>query len=131
MNSIGECQNVLSRRIIVVGDLDSWRAQGRDLPQADEMRFAEFSDISSFFLARHKPDVILAPLCARGFDALELTNRLASEGYQGGLRFLAPDIPVPEIILMELSRLAPDIEIKLIEISKLQSIVTETEMQTT
>ena len=65
-----------------------------------------FADLSTATLALIAPEVILAPLISRDFDALDLLDRLCDLQYQGRVRFHASKLPNLQIVLRELRSVA-------------------------
>lgn len=67
-----------------------------------EVETINASALSSY---RPMPDslvLVVAPLFGRNFDALEILEQLAAQGYRGTLRVIAPHLPNRQIVLREL-----------------------------
>ncbi len=65
----------------------------------------ETVDPSALPFFRPMPDslvLVVAPLFGKNFDALEILEQLAAQGYRGVLRVIAPHLPNRQIVLREL-----------------------------
>jgi hypothetical protein len=60
------------------------------------------------------PDLILAPLVARGFDATDLLNVLRDAGFRGRFLVLAPRMPDLPLVRAEMLMQAPDLNVDII-----------------
>lgn len=67
--------------------------------------------VDAAFLARHAPQVIVAPLFTAGFDLLDFAAGLVRLGYAGSLRALSPPLPNPGLVRRELRAAAPGLDI--------------------
>lgn len=47
-------------------------------------------------------ELVVAPLFGQDYDALEIMEQLAAQGYRGTLRVIAPPLPNRQIVLREL-----------------------------
>ena len=70
---------------------------------------AGFDTICAEFLARTKPDYILAPLLIGDLDILDIAEKLDGLGYQGVLLAVAPPLPNPRLIKAEVRALCPNL----------------------
>lgn len=104
-------------RILVVGELDKWRSQGRDVPVIEAMRFADFDDVTADLLDDFAPEIILSPMYASAFDAMDLAQRLHALDYRGRYRVTAPQLPDPDVICEEVAQLAPALDFDLLMFS--------------
>ena len=101
---------------LFVGDMATWQRSGRGLPDMDGAAFVDFRDITAETLARFKPDILLCPLFVPAFDARDVAMRLAELGYKGLLRAVTQPLPRPELVIAEVSLVAPDLDFDLFEI---------------
>lgn len=96
--------------ILVIGNLDRWKREGRPAPELEGFRFATFEALDAALLASARPDMILSPLVGDGFDALEVARRLVELGFRGKYRALAGDVPNPDAVREEVREAAPDLD---------------------
>lgn len=104
--------------ILVVGDVHDWLARGRTLPEDDILVFCDYADFDLKLLRSVQPDVILSPLVARQFDALDIATALEEAHFPGDYRVLTPKLPNPELITKELKNLAPSVDCGIMQIGK-------------
>lgn len=57
---------------MVIGDLSRWLAEGRDIGVFDDIAYISFCDLDHKTLTEHAPAIILSPLVADTFDALDI-----------------------------------------------------------
>lgn len=105
-------------RLLVVGNLRSWRRAGRALPQLEGCDFVGFAGLDAQVLERVRPDVVLSALVGEDFDALDLARRLAELGFRGRYRALAMDLRHPGTVLAELRAAAPGLDLDLLLIDE-------------
>lgn len=96
--------------LLVVGDLRRWQLAGRALPSGDGLFFASFIELTREFLEHTMPDLILSPLVAQDFDAVDVARRLINAGYEGRYRAVAERIPQPEVVRREVNAIAPNLD---------------------
>lgn len=60
------------------------------------------------------PDLIIAPLTARGFDAMDLLTTLTDARYAGRVLILAPHMPDVPMVRADVVAEAPDLNVDLI-----------------
>lgn len=72
---------------------------------------ARFADLGPALLARLRPDEVLCPLFAPGFDAAAVIERLAALGFRGRVLVLAAGLPAPAAVAEELGAIAPAIAV--------------------
>ncbi|ABD55204.1 hypothetical protein [Jannaschia sp. CCS1] len=60
------------------------------------------------------PDLILAPLTARGFDAMDLLTTLSQARFAGRVLILAPHMPDIPLVRADVLAEAPDLNVDLI-----------------
>lgn len=65
-----------------------------------------FRDLTETTLQDIAPDVVVAPLIASDFDALDLLDVLSAMNYRGRVRIHAPKLPNRQIVLRELRSVA-------------------------
>lgn len=63
---------------------------------------------------RDAPDLILAPLTARGFDAMDLLTSLSLAHYRGRALILAPHMPDLALVRADVIAEAPDLNVDVI-----------------
>ncbi|EPX86147.1 hypothetical protein ruthe_00956 [Rubellimicrobium thermophilum DSM 16684] len=107
--------------ILVIGNLRSWHAEGRILPEIEGFHFARFEDLSADLLHALKPDLVLSPLMGEDFDALDVAQRLDALGYAGRYRALTNPVPDPDAIRAEMRSVAPDLDFDLFVINDSRS----------
>jgi hypothetical protein len=99
--------------ILVIGNLRSWREEGRVLPSLEGFHFVEFEGVSAELLSEVRPDLVLSPLMGETFDALDVAQKLSSLGFGGRYRALTNPLPRPEAIIEEVRSLAPGLDFEL------------------
>ena len=77
---------------------------------------AEFAELDVQLIAQVMPDIVLAPLFGRGFDAVDLADRLTEMGYRGALHAVTAPLPDPEAVRREVKHHCGDIVFSLIEL---------------
>ncbi len=100
-------------KTLVVGDLEHWIALGRDLPFIENLQFVPFAELSGEII-QSQPDIVLSPLSAEGFDAVDVANRLRDLNFTGPYRAIAQRVRDPEIVRQEINDHAPDINFDLL-----------------
>lgn len=99
---------------LVVGDLSRWESEGRAIPALDRLKFIKINDLSADLVQETDPDIILSPLMADDFDAVDVAEKLVFLGFQGRYRAIAPRLPNAELILQEVRGLAPQLDFALL-----------------
>lgn len=61
-----------------------------------------FSDMSNSLPLPPNLELVVAPLVASDFDALELIDLIGAKGYRGNVRIVAPALPNRTVVLREL-----------------------------
>jgi hypothetical protein len=87
-------------RCLVIGIPEAKAAEGSLRPE-------EFASIELADLASHLPfpgtlELVVVPLFCKGFDALEIIERLGANDYRKTLRVMAPKLPNRQVVLREL-----------------------------
>ena len=103
--------------ILVVGNVRTWIEQGRELPQDSGFRYLDYADMDAEALSDAAPSIVLSPLVANGFDALDVAARLYTLGFTGRYRVLSPKLPHPDMVLTELRAQAPGIDCELYQVT--------------
>lgn len=91
-----------------------------DLPRADArldgavQHHVRFADIDPGLIARLRPDRVICPLLARGFDACLLAQRLEATGFRGRLTVIAPRLPDSAMVQREVSSAAPTLTVEVV-----------------
>ncbi len=102
--------------ILVVGDVRQWLSDGRHLPRVSRLDYISLDDLDQACLDRTNPDVVLCPLVAKGFDALDVALRLQELKFDGRMRAICPPLPDPQVVLREVHILCPELDFNLLEI---------------
>lgn len=61
----------------VVGDMARWKAQGRNLPDMEGLKFIDLHALTVEVLQDQKPNIILSPLVNGDFDAVDVAGVLS------------------------------------------------------
>ncbi|HPE24526.1 hypothetical protein [Albidovulum sp.] len=77
---------------------------------------ARHDHLDARLLAKVMPDLIVAPLLAPGFDAIELSETLHRLGFRGRFVVFAPSLPNARTVTAELRAHCPALAIDLIQI---------------
>ncbi len=114
-NFITKGRNV-SMRILIIGDVSRWATEGRDITDTEDVTYAGVDDITRDLLLSHDPDIVLSPLVADSFDALDVAAILDEARFGG--RYLAVSDPTIDkaVIMAEIAQIAPDLDFDVIEI---------------
>lgn len=99
---------------LVVGDLSRWESEGRTMPVLDGFQFIKISDLSADLVQETDPEIILSPLVADDFDAVDVAEKLVLLGFQGRYRAIAPRLPNADLILEEVRGFAPQLDFDLL-----------------
>ncbi|MFQ1702614.1 hypothetical protein ACJ5NV_18680 [Loktanella agnita] len=117
MPVLPEALRNLSKNTLVIGDLARWKAQGRALEPLDGLQFIDASDLNDDLLNRNEPEIILSPLVAGHFDALDIAMKLDMLGFTGRYRVVADNLPDAALIRAEVCDLAPELDFDLLLMS--------------
>ncbi|RLJ36134.1 hypothetical protein BCF46_3976 [Litoreibacter meonggei] len=103
--------------ILVLGltHVDLIRLPSGTMPPNALVHFAPVGALDGEVLAELKPSTIISGLVSRGSDAVELAERLADLKYEGQYQVLATALPRSDIVKSEISSVAPDIDVQLLE----------------
>lgn len=106
-------------KIVVIGSKNSWLADGRELPEIENMVFASIGELTRDYLAQVCPDIVLSTLIADDFDALDLAARLAALEFRGRYRALTVALPAPDAIRDEILSHAGEVDFEFLVIDGL------------
>ncbi|WP_439155886.1 hypothetical protein [Yoonia sp.] len=101
-------------QMLIVGDLERWQSDGRIIPDLDGFAFVDIADLTAENINGATSGIVVSPLVADGFDAVDVADRLVSLGFQGRYRVIAPSLPDAALIRDELQRMAPDLDFDLL-----------------
>jgi hypothetical protein len=87
-------------RCLVIGIPEAKAAEGSLRPE--EFASVELADFPPFIPFLGNIELVVAPLFCKTFDALEIIERLGSNGFRKTLRVMAPKLPNRQIVLREL-----------------------------
>lgn len=96
--------------MLVVGALDGWQSNGRDLPEGDGLHFVGYDDLTAEHIAQVQPDIVLSALLGDSFDVIDLARKLEALGFQGRYRAIASGVPQPSLIVTEVRQHARDLD---------------------
>ena len=77
-----------------------------------------FSSLEQKLVSSVSPTKVVVPLMARGFDAADVVEQLATCGYRGAVWVLAPKLPNRRMVERELKSLASGIQVEVIELDE-------------
>jgi hypothetical protein len=106
--------------IFVIGDLDRWLSNGRELPHVAGFTFIDVASLTADLLATSPPDIILSPLVARDYDAVEIARILGQLKFAGRYRVVTDGLPDPDLIMREVSNVAPDLDFAVVNMPMLR-----------
>lgn len=104
----------LSRNTLVVGDLARWEAEGRMTPPLDDFQFVEIKSLTAEVVQDMEPEIILSPLVADDFDAVDVAAKLIELQYNGKYRAISDDLPDADLIRSEIRSFAPQLDFDLL-----------------
>jgi hypothetical protein len=88
-------------RTLVVGDMARWSAAGQLERASESVRFIGLEFLTPEMVDGFAPDLVLSPLFAGSFDALDVARRLSDVGFKGRYRAITDTIPNIEMIRRE------------------------------
>ena len=104
----------VDRRVsLVIGDVSQWIRNGRKIPSIDGFHFADYRSVNRKLIERLSPEIILSPLITDQFDAIDIAQLLADEGYRGLYCAVSEHVGDRESVITELRRTAPMMEVDL------------------
>lgn len=101
---------------LIIGDMDSWTAQKRELPVMPGLSFVDVDELNAAMIANLAPDIVMSPLFVRDIDVVEIARRLVMFGFSGRYRIVADDIPNDSVLQDEVSAVAPGIDFAIISL---------------
>lgn len=101
-------------KTVVIGDLDRWKAQGRDIPSLEGFQFVDIGNLKTVFEGDKQPDIILSPLVADDFDAVDVAIKLIELRFKGRYRVITHDMPDAALIRQEVRSFAPQLDFDLL-----------------
>jgi hypothetical protein len=103
--------------VLVVG-----RADDATLAQAaalgGQVFVAPITELTADLLARLRPEWVVFPLMASGFDAPGVIETLDALGYTGRACVMAPRLPNRRMVEIELRSIAPTLHLVLVEVAE-------------
>lgn len=88
-----------------------------------------FSALEQKLVSSVGPTKVVVPLMARGFDAADVMEQLASCGYQGSVWVLAPKLPNRRMVERELKTMARGIQVEVIELDEVSPVDVQPVLQ--
>lgn len=79
-----------------------------------EVTMLRYRELEAGLLDRLRPELILAPLFAPGFDGMELAQFLGELKWRGRLRLMTHALPRPGVVRSELAAACPGADVDLI-----------------
>ena len=104
----------LASNTLVIGDLARWKAQGRVVPPLDGFQFVDIDALNANVVNEKQPDIILSPLVADDFDAVDVAVKLIELRFRGRYRAIADDLPDADLIRNEVRNFAPQLDFDLL-----------------
>lgn len=102
-----------TQKVLFVGDVTQLLDAHPDLPNGPDAIFASFADLGAELIHQANPDVVISPLMAGSFDAIELAELLDMLGFEGRYMVVTPPLPRPDIIRRDIIGAAPGLQIEL------------------
>lgn len=109
----------IANNTLVIGDLNRWKAQGRVVPPLEGFQFVDIEELNADIVNEKEPDIILSPLVADDFDAVDVAMKLIELRYQGRYRAIAEDLPDADLIRKEVQTFAPQLDFDLLLMPRL------------
>lgn len=101
-------------RILIVGNIARWTAQGRAAIPCGTFQFNEIEQLTATILDDAAPTMIFSPLVGDDFDVMDVVEQLSDVGFSGQYRVIADALPNPEMIRKEVRAVAPDLDFDLL-----------------
>lgn len=102
--------------MLILGDLDRWRARGHTPPKITGFHFAGIAELNAALLARLRPDVILSGLVQETFDVLDVAANLRALNFPGRYRAVSDALPNPGLIVLEVRKIAPKLDFAILSL---------------
>jgi hypothetical protein len=96
--------------VLVVGSCASWRTRQGRPESLPGFLFCDYGDLALVMGGRPVVDIVLSPLMARGFDALDVAIQLAGMGFVGRYRAVVDDLPDRSLVCREVRHAAPQLD---------------------
>lgn len=77
----------------------------------------DFRGLTIDLIARHDPNLVIAPLVGKGFDILDVAAQLLRCGYTGTLRALTAPLPNLSAVRTEVRGHCADIDVDIVVVS--------------
>lgn len=104
----------LADRILVIGNLARWSAEGRKVVPLDDVQYIDLCSLTAELLDAFDPDLVLSPLFGGGFDVIDVAERLAALGFQGRYRVVTETMPDLAMIRKEVRAQAEGLDFDLL-----------------
>ena len=88
-------------RTLVVGDMARWNATRQIDRPSQHVRFISLELLTAEMVEGFAPDLVLSPLFAGAFDALDVARRLSEIGFTGRYRAITDSMPNIDMIRRE------------------------------
>lgn len=75
--------------------------------------FANYADVTHELIEALRPQVVVSCMLGRGFDCVDLAERLSAIGFRGTYRLIGSGMPEPELVVRELRSLFPTLRVDL------------------
>ncbi|WP_341366074.1 hypothetical protein [Yoonia sp. BS5-3] len=106
----------LSAKTLVVGDLARWEAEGRMSTPPTDFEFVEIKSLTAEVVDQVDPDIILSPLVADDFDAVDVAAKLRDLQFDGKYRAISDVLPDADLIRKEIRAFAPQLDFDLLPV---------------
>jgi len=103
-------ENTVEEPTLIVGDLLRWRRNGRNTKTFDHFHFSCFAELSAETFAVAKPAIVLSPLMADTFDAMDVAGFLCAVEFKGLYRAIASEKIEPAVIRQDIKACAPNLD---------------------
>mgnify|MGYP001804595886 CR=1 FL=1 len=104
----------LSNNTLVVGDLTRWESEGRMSHDIGGFQFVDIHSLTEDVIRQSEPEIILSPLIADGFDAVDVAAKLVTNGFRGKYRAISDSIPTAEMVRREVVSVADGLDFDLL-----------------
>lgn len=84
------------------------------MPPLEGFQFVDISELNADLLSQGAPDIILSPLLADDFDAVDVAAKLIELNFRGRYRAISDDLPNADIIRREVCNFAPQLDFDLL-----------------
>lgn len=87
------------------------------IPEHASVHFTTLGALVGDVLQDIQPTRVISPLISGGSDAAEVARHLSGLGFKGEFKVLTTSLPRPDMVQAEISSIAPDVAVELIDIS--------------